>query len=135
QTQPREEVAATLAVELRRAVTAHAQELSVLRARLDLERQPVAGRRRHFDRRAERSFRIGHRHLDHEVRTAPLEDLRRRDASDHVQVTGGPAVRAELALALEPDTRARLDAGGELHPVGPPAAPPPPPPPPPARPL
>src|SRR5712691_6013618 len=34
---------------------------------------------------------------------------------DHVQVAGGAAADSGLALALEPDPRAVLDPGGNLH--------------------
>src|SRR5205807_1158108 len=52
--QPREQIASTLATELRRAVAAHAQQLAVLRAGLHLQRPalaagPLAARARLLD--------------------------------------------------------------------------------------
>ena len=79
-----------------------------------LQREAVAVRRRHLDGGSERGLRIGDRHVDDEVVAAPLVEGRVLDARDDEQVAGRSAPETGLALALEPDARAVLDAGGDL---------------------
>ena len=55
------------------------------------------------------------RHLEHEVVAAALVELRRLDARDDVEVAGRRAAPARLALALQLDLRAVLDAGRDPH--------------------
>src|SRR5262249_38074050 len=111
----REQVALAPALELRRAAALDLQELAVLRARGDLQRdRPV--RRRHVDASAEGSRGKAHGHIDQQVRdAAPVVDRRLRDARPDVEVACRAAADAGLALALEPDARAVLDARGDLH--------------------
>ena len=75
-----------------------------------------------LDRRAECRLRVRDRNLDDEIGAAPLEPLGRLNAGDDVEVACGPATLAELALALEPDPGAVLDARRNLDRV-PPGAP------------
>src|SRR6476469_9504847 len=86
-----------------------------MRSRGNLQRHALAVRRRHLDRCAERRLRIGHRHFDQKIGAATLELLRRLDARDDIQIARRASRFPELALALEPDPRAVLDAGGDLH--------------------
>ena len=82
------------ALQARRAVAAQLQQLPVLRAGRDLEREPLAVRRRHLDGRAERGLGVGDRHVELEVgRAAAREQPRGLHARGHEQVAGG--ARAE----------------------------------------
>ena len=80
----------------------------------DLQRHAAVGRR-DLDRRAERRLVERDRHLEHEVVAAPLVQLRRLDPRHDEEVAGGRAAPAGLALALELDLRAVLDARGDPH--------------------
>ena len=66
--------------------------------------------RRDLDLGAERGLGERDRHLEHEVVAAALVELRRLDARDDVEVAGRRAAAAGLALALQLDLRAVLDA-------------------------
>src|SRR4051812_1217416 len=112
--QAREHVALAAARELRRAAAADAEQLAVLRARGHLQRHRALGRR-YLDRRPERGVRIGHRHVDDQIGATALVDRRLRDVGDDVEVAGGRAAVAGLALALQADTRAVFRARGNLH--------------------
>src|SRR6478735_6089995 len=97
-----------------------------LRARLDLElerRDQVRGRRvggevglerRQGERRAERGG--GHRDRDGAVQVValPVEDRVAGDLDLDVQIAGGAATRADLALPGELDAGAVVDAGRDL---------------------
>src|SRR5581483_8796130 len=109
-----QDVALAGAAQARRAAALDPQELAVLGAGGDLQRD-VALRRRHLDLAAERGGRERDRHLDDEVVAAALVRVRLRDARDDDEVAVRAAVRAGLALPLEPDLRAVLDAGLDLH--------------------
>src|SRR2546426_7884850 len=112
--QARDQVAAAGAVQLGCAAAANAQELAVLGAGRNLQgHRQVRGR--HLDGRAERGLGVGEWHLDLEVGgSAPLVQLRRRDPGDDVQVAGGAAAPAGLALAAQPDPRPVLHARRNL---------------------
>src|SRR6185503_13191310 len=112
--EPGEEVALPAAVELRRAAALHAKELPVLGACRNLQRHGAL-RGRDLDARAERCLRVGDRDLEHQIGAAALVERRRRDLDADEQIAGGTAVHPWLALALEPDARAVLRAGGHLH--------------------
>src|SRR5687768_16520605 len=110
----RQEIAFAAAVQLRGALPADAEQLPVLRAGGHLERDaPV--RRRDLYLRAERSLRVGHRHFDHEVGAAALEERRGGYARRDDEVAGRAAGQVGLAFPLEPDLGAFLDPGGDLH--------------------
>src|SRR5262249_49722370 len=64
---------------------------------------------------AEGCGREGDRHLDDKVVAAALVSVRLRNPRDDDQVAVRTAVLAGLALALEPDLRAVLDARLDLH--------------------
>src|SRR5262249_22505118 len=104
----REQVAAAVALQARRSAALDAQELAVLRAGGNLERDAAVGGR-DLDRRAERDLVEGHGYVEHEVVASPLVELRRLDARDDVEIAGGSAAPAGLALALQLDLRAVLD--------------------------
>src|SRR5439155_1160289 len=53
--------------------------------------------------------------VEHEVVATALVELRRLDARDDVQIAGGRAAESGLALTLELDLRAVLDAGRNAH--------------------
>src|SRR5919197_5538982 len=112
--EPREDVALAGAGEARRAAALDPQQLAVLGAGRHLQRDRPFGRR-HLDLAAERGGRERHRHLHDEVVAAPLVDRRRRHAREDDDVARGTAVLAGLALALEPNLRAVLDARLDLH--------------------
>src|SRR5262249_24642574 len=80
----------------------------------NLQRHPPVGCR-DLDRRAERDLVEADRDVEHEVVAAALVELRRLHARDDVQVAGGRAAVAGLALALELDLGAVLDAGRDAH--------------------
>ena len=113
--EPCEHVALAAARELRRAAPADAEQLAVLGARGHLQRDGAV-RRRHLDRRAERRVGERHRHRHEQVVAPALVGVRRLDVRDDVQVARGRAAVAGLALPLEPDARAVLDAGRDLAP-------------------
>ena len=75
----------------------------------------AAVERRHLDVGAADRLGDRQRHLDLEVVALALEDRRRRDVGDDVQVAGRPAVAARLALARQPDPRALAHARGDVH--------------------
>ena len=95
-----------VALQRRRAAALHAQQLAVLRAGRDLDRDAAVGRR-DLDRRAERGLVERDRHLEHEVVAAALVQLRRLDARDDEEVARRRAALAGLALALELDPACR----------------------------
>src|SRR5918911_681678 len=111
---PRWQVAAATALQLRDAATLDAQQLAIRRARRHLQRHRTVGRRQ-LDGCAQSGFAQRHRHLDDEVgRAAALVQLRRRDARDDEEVAALAAAVAGLALALQADASAVLDAGRDL---------------------
>src|SRR5436190_10830226 len=110
---PGEHVAAAGALQLLCALALDAEQRPVLGAALDLQRHRPVGRRR-LNLGAERRLREGDRQLDDEVVAAALVHLRRRDACDDEEIARLAAVEAGLALALEADARAVLDAGRDL---------------------
>src|SRR5581483_3820903 len=71
-----------------------------------------------LDGRAERRLRKADRHVDGEVGAATLEDRRSRDAGAHVEVAGGAAVLAGVALAWQPDPHPVGRAGRDLDAIG-----------------
>src|SRR5262245_18800710 len=85
-----------------------------MRAGGDFQGDPVAVRGRHLDLRAERSLGVRDRDVDDQVRASSMEELGRLDSGDDVQVARRPAVGSDLALPLQPDARAVLDAGRDL---------------------
>src|SRR6266508_248530 len=110
----REHVALTGAGQARCAAALDAQQLAVFGAGGNLERDGAL-RRRHVDLAAEGGHREGHRHLDDEIVAAPFVRLGRRHVRHDDEVARGTAVLPGLALALEADLRAVLDAGLDLH--------------------
>src|SRR4029078_11856025 len=96
------------------------QQLAVLRARGDLERDG-AFRRRHLDLAAEGRGGKGDWHLHDQVVAAPLVRRRGLDPGDDDQIAVRAAVLPSLALSLETDLRAvlhtRLDLHGERAPA------------------
>src|SRR5829696_352673 len=111
----REQVALAAALQLGGPLPLQLQQLARLGAGWNLDREPFAVRRRHLDLRPQCRLRIRDRDVDDEIgRAAPLEQLRRRNARHHEEVARWPAVETGLALALQPDARAVLDAGGDL---------------------
>src|SRR5262249_7684198 len=111
----RDQVALTGALQLRRAAAFDAQELAVFSTGRDLQLYRALGRR-HLDGRAQRRLRKRHRHVDLQVGlAAPPIKLRGLDPRDDVEVAGGAAAVAGLALAAELDACAVLDAGRNLH--------------------
>src|SRR6185436_11331482 len=70
--------------------------------------------RRHLDVRAADRLGDRDRHFDLEVVALAPEHRRLLDARDHVEIAGGAAAQAGLALAGQPDPRALLDAGGDV---------------------
>src|SRR5207247_4288541 len=75
--QARDQVALAAAVQLRSAVAADAQLAAVLRSCRNLQRDTLAIWCRHLDGRPECGLRVRDGHLDDEIRSAPLESLRR----------------------------------------------------------
>ena len=91
-----------------------AQLAPVLAAGRHLERHPAAARGRHLDGGAQRRLGDRDRHLDDEVVAAALEEVVGLDAHAHVEVAGRSAAHAGLALALDADLAAVLDARRDL---------------------
>src|SRR6266508_1144996 len=102
------------AAPLRRAALLDAQELSALGAGGDLQGHR-AFRSRHLDARAERGVRKRDRYVDDEIRAAALVERRIGDARDDDQVARRAAAESGLALPLQANLRAVLDAGRDLH--------------------
>src|SRR5439155_337376 len=90
-----------------------AQQRPILRAGLDLYRDRAV-RGRYLDGRTERGLRERDRDLDDQVVASALVQLRRLDARDDVEVARLAAREAGLALALQADAGAVLDAGRDL---------------------
>src|SRR4029453_2884611 len=113
QAQARKDVALP-ALELRRAAALDPQQLPVLGAAGHLQRHRAV-RRRYVDSGPQ--CRVGERdrHVDDEVGAAPLVDRRLGYARDDMQISGRAAGGPGLALSLEPDPGAVLDAGRNLH--------------------
>src|SRR5262249_22635284 len=110
----REHVALALSIEPRGAAALDPQQLAVLRARGNLERDRTL-RRGNLDLAAERGSGEGNGHLHDQVVTAPLIGRRRRDPRDDDQVAVRATVLTYLALPLEPDLRPVLDARLDLY--------------------
>src|SRR5439155_17996526 len=109
-----EQVAAPVALEMRSAAALHPQELAAFRPGRDLERHGAVGSR-YLDAGAECGLSERHRNLEHEVRATALEERRRIDVDDHVQVAGGTAVVTGFALPFQADAGPRLRTRGNLH--------------------
>src|SRR5581483_6224321 len=110
----REHVALAVALEARRAAALDPQQLAVLGPGGHLQRHGAFGRR-HLDGAAERGGRERHGHRHDEVVAAALVHLRRLHPRDDVEVARGRSAVARLALALQLDARAVLDARRDLH--------------------
>ena len=93
------DVAAALAAELRRALAAQALDRAVLACPAGTRSFLAPLQRRHLDLGAARRLGDGERDLDLEVVALALEDRRRLDVGDDVEVAGRAAVAPGLALA------------------------------------
>ena len=110
------DVAATLAVQPRRALAAQALDRVVLRTRRDADLLRPA-QRGDLDRRAADGLDDRDRDLDLEVIALALEDRRLGDVGDDVQVARLAGAHARLALAGQADATAVADARWDVHAV------------------
>src|SRR4051794_3695750 len=108
--------AAGTGAERRRTLAAQALERAVLGAGRHAQALGAV-QRRDLDLGAGERLGDGDRDLDLEVVALGLEDRRLAHVRDHVEVARRPAAQAGLALAGQPDARALLDAGRDVHPI------------------
>ena len=101
---------APAAVQRRGAAALHAQQLAVGRPGRHLDPDGRAVGRRQLHVRPHRRLGEGDRHVDHQVVAAALEERALGHPRDHVQVARLAAARRRLALALDLDPGAVLDA-------------------------
>src|SRR4029453_17298645 len=101
-------------LELRRAAALDPQQLAVLGAARHLQRHGAV-RRRHIDSGPKRCVSERDRHVDYEVGAPTLVDRRGGDPCDDVEISGRAAGDPGLALPLQADPGAVLDAGRNLH--------------------
>src|SRR3954470_15543438 len=108
-----EEVPAALAAQVRHALAADAQRAGRLGAGLDLDGLLAVQR---LDRQPGAERRGGHREGDAAVQVVALAgvDVVRAFVDLDVEVAGGSAARADLALLGQADAHAVLDAGRDL---------------------
>src|SRR2546421_380167 len=103
-------------------MAADAQLSAVLRPRRNLQRHSLPVWGRNLDGGPESGLRVRDGHLDDEIRAAPLKPLRRLHTRDDEEIACRSTAFADLTLALQPNPRAVLDAGRNLHGVAPRAA-------------
>ena len=96
------------------ALPPDADHLPALRAGRDLELVPAL-EGRNVDLRAQRRLGEGDGDLAEHLGVLAHEDGVLLHVHHHVEVAGGAAVIAGLALADQPHPRAGVDAGGDLH--------------------
>src|SRR5262249_27769789 len=115
--EPRDQVAAAAALELRRSLAPHAQVAPGLAAGRDGEGDRAL-ERRDLDLRAQRRLGDRHRHVHHQVVAPALVQAARRDVGLDDQVARGAAAQAGLAAPALADLRAGLDPGRDRHLLG-----------------
>src|SRR5256712_5212160 len=108
-------IARAIAPQAGRAEPLEPEDLVMLRPGRDLDDRAVALQRRHLDLRAERGGGETDGELADDVIALASEGRMRGHLDQHIEVAGGAAVLARLALVRQAQPIARLDAGRNVH--------------------